>query len=151
MSTYSDINCPISEERVNENVVRTVALLVFLLVSLSLYLNSCYISGFLAIDFATRAFTNGKWSILRFIALQLNQLLKIKPVSIDAAPKKFAAGLGIIFSIAIACLQYFQLPIAAFAIGAILLICAFLECVLSFCVGCLVYTLVTKLLIKPHQ
>ena len=144
MSNLPNITCPVSAQRVNENVVRVVALQVLLLAVLGIYSFNFYISIFLAADFAIRTFTSGKWSILRFVALQINAGMKIKPTFVDAAPKKFAAGVGILFSVLIATFQYFHYPLLAYSVGGILVICAFLEGVIGYCVGCTVYTLVVK-------
>lgn len=148
MNEGIDISCPVSAERVNENVVRTVALEVLMLAIISLSAANYIISGILAADFAIRAFTKGDFSVLRFIALQINKILQLKIVPIGAAPKKFAAGVGFVFALSISVFQYLQMPYAAYSIGAILLICAFLEGVLGFCVGCVVYTLAVRPFLK---
>ncbi|MDX2195818.1 MAG: DUF4395 domain-containing protein [Cytophagales bacterium] len=139
-NTFDDITCPVSPQRVNENVVRTVAVFVLMIATLSLYLNLYVLSAFLAVDFAIRAFTDGRASLLKNISKYLVQVLKIGERPIDAAPKKFAAGVGALFSISISLLQIFHFPYAAYAVGGILFICAFLEGFVGFCVGCVIYS-----------
>jgi hypothetical protein len=104
-----------------------------------------FLALFLAIDFSIRAFTNGKLSVLKLIGTITAQLLKIEPKPIFAPPKKFAALLGFIFSLLIAALLFLQLNTIALTIGSLLIFCAILESVFGICIGCYVYTFISKI------
>ncbi len=142
MQEAISINCPVSAERINENAARIAAFYVIIITAAALWFNSYIIIMLLAIDFALRAFTQGKASPLKFLSRQTVQLLKIKNKPTDAAPKKFAAGVGMVFCLAIACMQILNYLTAATAIGGVLLFCAVLEGAAGICLGCIVYTLV---------
>jgi hypothetical protein len=121
-----------------ENTIRFVALQVFIIGTLTLIMKSELLSLFLTIDFAIRAFTNYS-SPLSFIAKQLKNVLKIKSTPVFAAPKKFAALVGFIFSLSIFLLIQLQFSITTLVVISVLLICAMLESAFKICVGCYVY------------
>ena len=92
--------CPISKNTIDENVVRLVGFFSLILVILG-FLLSPWIFLFLAFDFLMRIYKLN-FSILRHIAIFImHRILKIKPKAIGAAPKRFAAGIGFLFSIII--------------------------------------------------
>jgi hypothetical protein len=136
-----EVSCPISAERVNENVIRIIALLV------STIAIACIVSGnydamlFLLVDFAIRAFTSGDFSLLKQIAIQIANLLSLPKKMTDLAPKKFAATLGFGFSLLISFVYLLQFSTAAMVLTGMLLIFAMLEGVFAICVGCHVYSL----------
>src|ERR1017187_5447459 len=105
MKNNNELVCPVSAERVNENAVRTVAVISLVLVLLSLYLNNFVISGFLALDFMLRAFFNGKASALKALAKGFVRYAGLGNKPVDAAPKKFAASLGLVFALLISGFQ----------------------------------------------
>lgn len=135
-----ELSCPVSPDRVNETVVRTIAVLVLACSCCLLYFQSPIAAFLLALDFSVRAFGNGKLSPLRQVALAITQALRLPAKPIDAAPKKFAAGVGVAFSLIIAFSFLMGWPFVAYSAGVILLACAFLEGALGFCVGCVVYS-----------
>jgi hypothetical protein len=146
MKTVSSATCPVSAERVNENVVRTIAAAVIVLAGISVLLHNYVLLLFLAADFALRAFTPGNWSLLRMLAVQLVRRFRLAARPVDAAPKRFAAGVGLVFALAAAAALFFGWDIAAYAILGVLLVCALLEAVFAFCVGCVVYTWLHQLM-----
>ncbi len=132
--------CPISSEKVNENIIRTIAIQVVILTVISIVFNNYIISLLLTLDFSLRAFNSGKFSLLKLISKQVVTSINIKVKPIDAAPKKFAAALGFFFSLVIAVLQILNLLFTAKLVGFVLIFCALLEGVAGICLGCIVYT-----------
>lgn len=136
----NNVQCPVSFETADENAIRIAAGITFIASVAALYFKNPLILLILGFDFSLRALTNGKASIIKqitkFLAIQFR--LNKKPV--DAAPKKFAAGLGMVFCFLTAALLFLELDIAALIAGGALSLCAFLESGFAFCVGCLVYT-----------
>jgi hypothetical protein len=136
--------CPISQEKIDENKARIVALFVVITVGTSVvYLNNFYGTVMLiglAFDFFIRTFTSGKASPLRFFAITVSKVFRIKPKLTDAAPKKFAAGMGMVFCLIIAALLFFELNLAAQIVAIMLVLCAILESAFGYCLGCKIYT-----------
>lgn len=122
----------------DEKKIRLVAAQVVLLTAISLFTHSLFPLFLLAADFALRAFSEQR-SPLAAIAGAISELLKWKPKLIFAAPKKFAAAIGFIFSLSILILAFLQQWTAAYIVGGVLIFFAALEAVLNICVGCYVY------------
>lgn len=137
-----NIICPISTEKVNENVVRITAFWVVMLTALFIAVPNPIIPLFLAFDFYIRAFTKSNYSPLSWMSAGIARSLHLTPVLIDRAPKIFAARIGLLFSILMLALFIGGFPVVAIITGSILVLFAFLECGLNFCAGCWVYTYV---------
>jgi len=135
------MNCPISADRVNENAVRASAFICILVTLAGIYFKSYIVIGLLAIDFELRAFSDGKSSIIKNLAKEVVRLIGIKNKPVDAAPKRFAAGVGLVVTLIIASLQLLQLYFAAELVAGVLILCALLEGAFGFCLGCHIYTL----------
>ena len=142
--------CPISPLRVNENVVRLVAALVILLVSLYIYTGSPYIILLLIVDFYIRAFTAFKFSPLSWTANQISALSGLREIRIDKAPKIFAARVGLLFTLAILLLFYIHPP-SSIVVAFVLIGFAALEAVFNICVGCWVYSYLVFPLFKAQS
>ena len=140
METVNQLVCPVSEERVDENAARVAAGITVLWVTIAVYFNAFWLMGVLAADFAIRAFTVGNWSPVRWLARRVVALVGLRARPTQAAPKKFAALLGTVFCTLIALGIALQLTYLTGALVAALLVCALLEGLAGFCVGCYVYT-----------
>ncbi len=134
------IICPVSNEKVNENVVRLTALWIVLILGVFLLIQSPVIPFLLAIDFYIRAFTRLKSSPLSWVSKQLVKIIPLEKNLIDKAPKIFAARIGFVFSVAILLFSLFSLTVLTITTTFVLVLFAFLECGLNFCAGCWVYT-----------
>jgi hypothetical protein len=140
MPARQSLQCPVSPDRINENVARLVAGYTVFITPLFLVLRVDLFFFLLAADFAVRAFTRDGYSVLRHAAKNTESYFQLTNQPIDAAPKRFAAGVGMVFCVGIAVLQMLSLHTAATVLGTILMGCAFLEAVFAYCVGCIVYT-----------
>lgn len=140
----SDIQCPVDFVVINENKARLTAFFVLILGIIFLVTGFWIIIAFLIIDFFLRANNWGKYSLLAILGDALIKQLKIKNKPTDRAPKRFAAGVGLIFTIGILILALLNLTTATIITTAVLLIFAFLESVVGFCAGCYVYSILQK-------
>ena len=142
------IECPVDFIKVNETQVRTTAFFVLLTTIAWLFTGNLFVIAFLIPDFFLRAFNFGKYSPLnitsRFFVQQLSW--PVKPI--DQAPKRFAAKIGLLFTVAITVLQLFQYKTAAEAAAVVLIFFALLESVFGFCAGCHAYTVYRKLFFR---
>ncbi|MBD2699866.1 DUF4395 domain-containing protein [Spirosoma sp. BT702] len=137
------LECPVDGVKVNENKVRTVAFGVLLTTIAYLLTGFWPLFLFLLIDFALRAFNFGQYSLLARLSDGVIKLLKFPVVPIDQAPKRFAAGVGMVFSVVI--LGLHGLGISAFWVAGVIAVFAALESLAGFCAGCYVYTLLKKI------
>jgi len=132
--------CPISDQRVNEQVTRLNALFTIGTVLLAFILNSAFLFVFLMADFFIRAFTEIKFSPINYISYYLSNALNLPVRLIDKAPKIFAARLGFLMTTVIAGLFIFGFKVASIAVAITLIFFASLEFIFAICVGCLIYT-----------
>jgi Domain of unknown function (DUF4395) len=139
------IVCPHDTDTVNERVARVIAALVIIFTVVSLFTVSPFIMLFLAVDFGMRALRFQQYSLLRLLAAVSANVLLIAPRFVSAAPKRFAAGLGLVLSLAIGGLLFTELHILTAVCGGMLIGCAALEAFAGYCVGCTVYTLLFQL------
>ena len=132
--------CPISDQRVNEQVTRLNAMITIGIVVLAFVLNCVLLFIFLMADFFIRAFTEIKFSPINFASHYMSHTLNLPIRMIDKAPKVFAARLGFLMTTVIAGLFIFSFKIASVIVAGILIFFASLEFLLAVCVGCLIYT-----------
>jgi hypothetical protein len=145
------MECPISREVVDQKVARLTALLVLGGVVVFFATPFKWIAALLAVDFAVRAFVAPRRSPTGWVARTLARRLGFAPEPVDAAPKRFAAGLGFAFSGAALALWATGFGRAALLVAAILGVCAALEGVVGYCLGCQVYTLLRLVRPKPRR
>ncbi len=141
----SAVYCPHNAQTVNERVVRIISIQVILITVVSIFTVSPWIMFFLAVDFGLRSFGLQQYSLLRLIAAVTANILLISPRQINAAPKRFAAGLGMVISLAIGGFLLTDLYVLTAVSSGILIACAALEGFAGYCVGCTVYTFLIQL------
>lgn len=140
--------CPISGESRDNNVVRVVAALVFAIGAVIATVRGP-VGGVvllaLAADFAVRGFGSPAMSPVARAAMAIARGLHLPTVRVDAAPKRFAAKIGLAFSAISGTLFLAGAPTAGLIVLGILGFCAFLEAAFGVCIGCKVYALI------PHR
>jgi len=139
-----EIQCPVDFVSMNENKARLTALFVLILGTVFLITGLWFIMAFLVIDFLLRANNMGKYSLLAILSDAVIKQLKIKNKPTDRAPKRFAAGVGLMFTIGILILTLLHLDTATLLVTLVLLLFAFLESFVGFCAGCYVYSMLQK-------
>ena len=142
----NSVSCPVSGERINENAARIAAGYTVIITAIAVLFQWHWIMAVIAADFALRAFTPGTWSPLRWLAKNTSRLLNLQSIPVDASPKKFAAGLGMVFSASIFFTGMMHLTIVQYTIASMLVGCAILESAFAFCLGCVIYTSLIRII-----
>ena len=101
-------------------------------------------SLFLLIDFSLRGFLNGKGSLLKLTAQKIVKHFSLKPKTINAAPKEFAAKIGFAFTLLILFSQVANYNSLAFIFGGVMISCTLLESIFSVCLGCYFYSFLSR-------
>lgn len=146
----SELQCPVDFVTINENRVRFVALLVFILCVTFLVVGNWFIPLFLSIDFYLRGFNGGKFSLLSWIGGMAEKKIPLPNRPTDRGPKRFSAQIGFMMSLSLFIFSIAGLYSAAFVVAAVLVLFSFLESALGFCAGCHVYTFIGKYLPKKN-
>jgi len=139
-----NIQCPVDFVLINENKARLTALFVLILGAVFLITGLYIIIAFLVIDFFLRANNWGKYSLLAILSDAVIKQLSIKNKPTDRAPKRFAAGVGLLFTTGILILALLHVSILTIVVTSVLLLFAFLESFVGFCAGCHVYSILQK-------
>ncbi|MGN7986992.1 DUF4395 domain-containing protein [Pedobacter sp. 22226] len=145
-----ELSCPVSVERINENVVRIIAFMVAVIAITCIIFSNYWAIVFLIFDFALRAFTTGKFSVLKFIAIKISDGLELSPKMKDLAPKKFAATLGFVFCLLITATFLLSFYTLALILTAIMTVFALLESLFAICVGCYIYSFL-QVFVKKNE
>lgn len=140
----NSLSCPTDNRKVNEKVTRWNAFFTFSAIALGLYYSNILILFFMSLDFFLRIINEGKMSPISAINKFLQKSLRIKPEMINAAPKIFAAKIGLVLTTLILISLVFQLLIPAYIIGGIIIIFALLESFFGFCIACKVYPILYR-------
>ena len=131
--------CPVDQVSVNENKARIIAFFVLLIVIAYLVTGNLYLIVFLLLDFLLRATPAGKNSLLSLLADVVVSKFNVKNKPTDRAPKRFAAGTGLAFTILIIATALLQLAVISLGLAIVLAFFAALESLAGFCAGCYVY------------
>ena len=140
--------CPVTSERTGQTATRFTAFFVFTALIILLATQSSWIILLIAADFALRGFGYAHISPLARASTALVSGININETMIDAGPKRFAARLGLLFSLVISALlltgtaaHLGACSATACGLTALLALFAGLEAFLGYCVGCRVYSL----------
>lgn len=141
----NNLQCPVDFVPMNENKARLTAFFVLLLAAVFLFTKWWVIIAFLVVDFLLRANKLGKYSLLAIVSDVVIKQFNIKNKPVDRAPKRFAAGVGVIFTVGILILTFMALNTTVLIVTSALLLFAFLESFVGFCAGCYVYSTLNKI------
>jgi uncharacterized membrane protein YccF (DUF307 family) len=133
------MDCPVDFIKINENKARLTAFFVLVLTLVYLRTGVWLIMAFLVVDFSLRTFNLGKYSLIGFVSDAVIKQLNIKNKPVDRAPKRFAAGVGLVFTAAILAVFLLAVPLAPMILAVVMALFALLESFFGFCAGCYVY------------
>ncbi len=130
--------------RAKEEIIRGVALQVFLLSVVALITQSIIPLIVLFADFSIRVFINPIYSPLVFLSRILLPITKFRKRFVVFKPKRFAAGIGMFMSLLALAFLINDKKIVAIIIISILSLFSFLESFFKFCAGCKIFGLLIK-------
>jgi len=132
-------SCPISTRRVDSNMVRVISFQVALFTVILLITQESLFAFVLLFDFLMRAVRQTNFSPFQIVGNFIITGWGIAPKLCDESPKRFALYLGLVTSLFLVILYAAGLTTFATAITIILFICALLETLFDFCIGCKIY------------
>ena len=127
--------CPISIEKVDKYLLKSYAGIVILFLVFFLF-GYRIPFVFITLDFIVRVVFGIQYSPTCFMIRYAFRILHIKPRLINAGPKKFAASVGLIFSLIVSISCYFGFFIVANIFAVMFLIALLLELILNYCLAC---------------
>ena len=146
-------SCPISTRRVDSNMVRVISFQVALFTVLLLFTQDSFFAFLLLFDFMMRTLRMSKFSPFHIVAQFVLSGRGVAPKLCDESPKRFALYLGLVISVVLVALIGVGLSSVAMGIAIILFVCALLETVFDFCIGCKIYYAIqlTKATVKNDR
>ena len=132
-------SCPISLRRVDSNMVRAISFQVALFTVILLVTQESIFALILLFDFLMRTLRLSQFSPFHIISKFVLTGWGVAPRLCDESPKRFALYMGLVTSLFLVLLYTAGFTTFATVITVILLICALLETLFDFCIGCKIY------------
>ena len=138
---------------VNEVSARLVAGGVVLLALATIVLDQPWLTIPLAYGFVARVLTGPTLSPLgQLVTRVITPRLRVRPKLVPGPPKRFAQGIGVVFSVTAAVIALgFDARGAAYVVLAMLVAAATLESVFGYCVGCAIFGQLMRTGIIPES
>ena len=137
---------------VNEVSARLVAAGVVLMAVVALAFNVKWLTAVLAYGFIARVLTGPSLSPLgQLVTRVITPRTGIKPKYVAGPPKRFAQGIGVLFSVSALVLTLAGQWNAARVVLAVLVVAALLESAFAICLGCKVFALLMRAGIVPEE
>lgn len=130
--------------RVKEEIVRGVALQVFIGSLLSIIFQSAIPVIILFFDFFIRAVINPGFSPLVKVSQRIQNVTHYRKRLVTFKPKRFAAFIGLTMTAIAIVLFSYNLVVAGVVVMSILALFSFLESFFKFCAGCKIFALLIK-------
>ena len=137
---------------VNEVSARLVAGGVVLMSAAAIAFRLEWLVAIIALGFVARVASGPTFSVLgQLVTRVITPRLPFAPKPVPGPPKRFAQGIGAVFSLAsLALLLVFDADLAGWIVLGALAIAATLEAVFAFCLGCQMFALLIKLGLVPE-
>ena len=132
-------SCPISTRRVDSNMVRVISFQVALFAVILLFTQESIFALILLFDFFMRTLRQPNFRPFHIVGTFVLIGWGIAPNFCDESPKRFALYLGLVASLFLAVSYLAGFTTFATIIAVILLLCALLETLFDFCIGCKIY------------
>ena len=138
---------------VNDNVGRAVATGVLLMSVAAIAFDQPWILIPLTYGFWARVLAGPRFSPLALLASRVVvPWIGRPPKPVPGPPKRFAQGMGVVFSTTALVLAFgFGLTTAAWVVLGLLICAAFLEAALGICLGCKVFSLLMRAGVIPES
>lgn len=146
-----DLTCPADFKAVNENKIRLTALWVVISALIYLRTNEIAFIAVLSGDFFLRAFNLGKYSPLHLLSDEVIRSFQLPYKPIDQAPKRFAAKIGFMLTVAILVAHILTWINLSHLLTIVIILFALMESAFGFCSGCHVYAIYKKLSSKEKE
>ena len=132
-------SCPISLRRVDSHMVRAISFHVALFTVILLITQESAFALIILFDFMMRTLRLAHLSPFHIVSKFVLTGWGVAPKLCDESPKRFALYLGLVISLFLALFYTAGFTTLATGITVILLICALLETLFDFCIGCKIY------------
>lgn len=142
--------CPISYDQVDKRLIKAYSSIVLISLLACLFLGYHTLFYFITLDFAIRVFVGIKYSPLCNILTRFFKVTAFQPVLVNAASKKIAAKVGLLFSILISISYIMGWILMAKLFIALFVIAISLDLFFDYCLACKMESLYLSYLKKKN-
>lgn len=133
-------SCPISTDRINSSLTKVYSIFTFSVISIFLFTPFKEIIFISAADFVIRIFFGIKYSpICTLIKFGL-KVGNVPVHMVNASPKKFAAKVGMLFTVLISAGIILNIPALSLIAGGIAFVAIGAEVFFDYCLACTIYS-----------
>ncbi|PFG34956.1 DUF4395 domain-containing protein [Sanguibacter antarcticus] len=144
---------------VDDITVRLIAGVVLVVALVTLGTQQWWLYALLAVDFTLRAVLGPRWSpVARLVQRWVRPRVRALPVPTAGAPKRFAASIGAVLTVAATALWVVSLATgssgaltAVVVIGVIMVAFPALESIVGYCVGCALFSVLMRAGLVPEE
>jgi len=138
--------CPISGKLIDAHAARVNGAITIVVLAVAAFTPAKWVLIPLAADFFVKAALGLRTSPLCRVSRAVVTALRLTPQLEDEAPKRFASGIGFVFSLGSVIAFYAGAPAIAMSLLGVFAFCAILEAAAGVCIGCKVYGIIVPLL-----
>ncbi len=133
-------SCPISTDLVNTKLTRTYSFITFLAISFYLFTPFKEVIYISTLDFIIRVFVGVKYSPICFLIREALKIGNISPQMVNSGPKKFAAKIGLLFTVLMSISTLAGFGYTSIVLGVIFFTAVGAEAIFGFCVACYIHS-----------
>jgi hypothetical protein len=138
-------SCPVDYGQLNQNLVRSYALVIFILLMLIIIFKWLWLVYVLLLDFFLRMTFGIRRGLFCLLLARILSMLDVPEKPVNALPKKFAVKVGFVFSMLTVLLHLANANIAFTVVLVIFAVAVGLEAFFNFCLACKFYKYFLKL------
>jgi len=144
----TNVVCPMSIVKIDSNISRTTVFLNVILMVIFMVTYNPIFAYIVAADYFIRASIGGKFSPIMYIAKAIIKPLNLKAKLIGLSQKVFASRLGFLCALAAVIFYHYDVYLGSMISMGMLAVLSFMDSVLNFCVGCVIYNYLVYPLFK---
>jgi len=128
--------CPVSYQQVNKNLVKAYSSIVLITLLYTLFSGNYWAMYLITLDFFIRVFAGIKYSPLCNFLTAFMKITPLKPVLVNAATKKIAARVGLIFALGIVIFHLLEMNMLSRIFQYMFIGAIALDLFFDYCLAC---------------
>jgi len=128
--------CPVSYDQVNKNLIKAYSSIVLIILMFTLFTGHHWLMYLITLDFIIRVVFGIKYSPLCNFLTATMKITPLKPVLVNAASKKIAAKVGLIFALGICVFDFAGLHVLSNIFIIMFAIAISLDLFFDYCLAC---------------
>ncbi len=128
--------CPVSYKQVNKNLIKAYSSIVLIVLGYTLITGHYWAMYLVSLDFFIRVFAGIKYSPLCNFLTAVMKITPLKPVLVNAASKKIAAQVGLVFAVGVCIFHLLGFTVLSNIFILMFMIAISLDLVFNYCLAC---------------